>query len=169
MKKLLAVIIALAAALPASGQDFLQQWKDTATQQMKDFRAAHRPAIEAGGWRFVHGAVTLEGVPVSDYFVKGIADRPGGLRAAQVLNTFYVPIPEADVPEYQSTRGQIWFDCKAGTFEQRDLSRFASADGSGTANSADEPRGDAAPFTGQAPAHQSVEGALLEHVCAAKP
>lgn len=169
MNKLLAAIIVLAAVLPASGQDFLQQWKDTATQQMKEFRAAHRPAIEAGGWRFVHGAVTPEGVPTSDYFVQGIVERSGGLRAAQVLNAFYVPIPEADVPEYQSTRAVLWFDCKAGTFEQRELSRYASADGAGTANSA-EPAGDqAASYEGQPPAHQSAEGALLQYVCAAKP
>ncbi|MBI1394543.1 MAG: hypothetical protein GC151_01090 [Betaproteobacteria bacterium] len=167
-KRIVAVVMGAALALPVAAQDFLQQWMDAATQQRDDFRAQYRGRIEAAGWKFVHGAATQEGVPTSDYFVRGIAARSGGVRSAEVLNAYYSPLPGGDVPEHQSTKSLIWVDCDKGTFDIRSKERFESVDATGAPNSKTDAKPDSAPGEFKAPAHAAAEGELVKAVCAAK-
>jgi hypothetical protein len=48
-KKFLVPLICLALSSAAGAQDFLQQWRDSATKGMNDFRSAHKAGIEAKG------------------------------------------------------------------------------------------------------------------------
>ena len=67
------VMLGVAVVTGASAQDFLQQWRDSATRQMNAFRATHAPAIVASGWRFVAGSVSAESVPIADVFIARVA------------------------------------------------------------------------------------------------
>lgn len=127
----LATLLGLSLAPAVCAQDFLQQWHDSATAHMNAMRAAHKGAIEAGGWRFVAGAQSAEEVPISDLFVKGVKSERDAVRSAYLLNVFYVPVPASEFPEYQSTKMLVWFDCKQGSYEQRILERYATVDGTG--------------------------------------
>jgi hypothetical protein len=131
VKRVLLVMIGLAFSPATPAQDFLQQWRDSATKTMNEFRAVQRPRIEAAGWRFAAGAETAEGVPTADIFVKDLKTRGGKVRSAQVLTASYVPIAAFEVPEYQSTNALVWFDCGTGAFEQRGIERYSSGDGTG--------------------------------------
>ncbi len=131
MKPILPALLALCLSSSATAQDFLQQWRDSATRGMNEFRSAHKAAIEAKGWHFVVGVQSVEEVPVSDVFVRGVKTEQGPIRSAYLLNVFYVAVPESESPEYLSTKMLVWFDCKSGEYEQHILERYATADGSG--------------------------------------
>ena len=167
MKRALVVSVALTFSAPAGAQDFLQQWRDSAAKAMNEFRTAHGPGIQAAGWRFVTAVTTPEGVPSADVFVKDVKEHEGPIRSASVLTVAYVPVPAFDVPEYQSSRALVWFDCKQGRYEQRSIARYASTDGSGTPTSADAEKPASAAPQMQSVEPESAQGALLTAVCSA--
>lgn len=167
MKRALAVLVAVTFSGLASAQDFLQQWRDSAAKAQHEFRTAHGPAIQAAGWRFVAAVTTPEGVPSADVFVKDVKVQDGPIRSASVLTVAYVPFPASDVPEYQSSRALVWFDCSQERYEQRDIARYASLDGSGTPTSADAEKPASAPPQMQPAEPGSAQGALLTAVCSA--
>lgn len=164
----LVTFLALAVPCTACAQDFLQQWHDSATLHMSEMRSAHKSAIEAGGWRFVTGSQSVEGVPISDLFVKGVKVEKDAVRSAYLLNVFYVPVPASDFPEYQSTKMLVWFDCKEGDYEQRILERYATVDGSGNPVSRDAEKQAAGTIEMPGADRHSFEKALLAAVCQAK-
>jgi hypothetical protein len=168
VKKILVTLISLALSSAVCAQDFLQQWRDSATKGMNEFRSAHKAGIEANGWHFVAGAQSAEEVPVSDVFVKGVKAEKGSIRSAYLLYALYVPVPASESPEYQSAKMLVWFDCKEGSYEQHILEHYASADGSGKPVSRDaEKQGSAAiEIPGADP--RSIEKPLLAAVCSAK-
>lgn len=168
MKKFLVPLIALALSSAVCAQDFLQQWRDSAIKGMNEFRSAHKAGIETNGWHFVAGAQSMEEVPISDVFVKAVKAGKGSIRSAYLLNVFYVAVPASDSPEYQSTKALVWFNCKEGSYEQRNLERYASVDGSGNPVSADaeKPGSEAIEMPGADP--RSIEKPLLAAVCSAK-
>ncbi len=131
MNKYLIPLLALFLSPSATAQDFLQQWRDSATKGMNEFRSAHKASIEAKGWRFVVGAQSAEEVPVSDVFIKGVKTEQGSIRSAYLLNAFYVAAPGSESPEYLSEKMLVWFDCKTGEYEQHILERYATVDGTG--------------------------------------
>lgn len=165
---IIGVVLGVALSTGALAQDFLQQWRDSATRSMNDFRAANGPALAAAGWKFVAGAQSVERVPLSDLHIRDVKARGGKVRSALVLDVGYLPFPESTVAEYQSAKSLTWFDCGAGTFEHRRLERFMSVDGSGTPTSAEEAKPDTAPAEMRQPDHGSVFNAVLDAVCAAK-
>ena len=167
MKRTLVILITLTFPALTAAQDFLQQWRDSAAKTMNEFRTAHGPEIQAAGWRFVAAITTPEGVPTADVFVKDIAVKEGPIRSAAVLTVAYVPVPAFDVPEYQSSRTLVWFDCKQGRYEQRSISRYASVNGGGTPTSADAEKPATAPLQMQPAEPESAQGALLTAVCSA--
>ncbi|MEO8158860.1 MAG: surface-adhesin E family protein [Betaproteobacteria bacterium] len=168
MRSLLIALIGVTLSAGVFAQDFLQQWHDSATRNMSEMRAAHKPAIEAAGWRFVSGAQSVEGVPISDLFVKGVKVEKDTVRSANLLNVFYVPVPASDFPEYQSTKMLVWFDCKEGEYEQRILERYATVDGSGNPVSRDAEKQGAGTIEMPGADRHSYEKALLAAVCQAK-
>ena len=167
MKRALVILLALTFAAPAAAQDFLQQWRDSAAKAMNEFRAAHGPEIQAAGWRFVTVITTPEGVPTADVFVKDVEVKEGPIRSAAVLTVAYVPVPALDVPEYQSSRALVWFDCKHGRYEQRSIARYASMNGGGTPTSADAEKPATAAPQMQAVEAESAQSTLLIAVCSA--
>ena len=86
-------------------------------------------------------SVPLAELPLSavrrQLFVKDVKVQDGSIRSASVLTVAYVPVPAFDVPEYQSSRALVWFDCKQERYEQRGIARYASMNGGGTPTSAD--------------------------------
>jgi hypothetical protein len=168
MKNLFTLLLGVTLSTGAFAQDFLQQWHDSATKGMNEFRAAHRPSIEAGGWRFVAGAQSLEEVPISDIFVKGVKTEEGSIRSAYLLNVFYLPIPASESPEYHSTKMLVWFDCKEGGFEQRILERYSTVDGSGNPVSRDAEKQSSGMIEMPGADVRSFEKPLFAAVCTAK-
>jgi hypothetical protein len=168
MKNLLTLLLGVTLSTGAFAQDFLQQWHDSATKGMNEFRSAHRPSIEANGWRFVVGAKSLEEVPISDIFVKGAKTEVGAIRSAYLLNVFYLPIPESESPEYHSTKMLVWFDCKGGGYEQRILERYSTVDGSGNPVSRDAEKQSSGMIEMPGTDARSFEKPLLAAVCTAK-
>jgi hypothetical protein len=168
MKKILIPLLAVALSPPVLAQDFLQQWRDSATKGMNEFRSAHKAWIEANGWHFVAGALSEEEVPISDIFVKGVKAEKGPIRSAYLLNAFYAPVPASEFPEYQSAKMLVWFDCKEGSYEQRILERYTSVDGSGNPVSRDFEKHDTPGIEMQGADPQFVESSLLLAVCSAK-
>ena len=169
MNKAVIALIGLAFSSLGCAQDFLQQWRDSATKGMNEFRAAHRGTIEAGGWQFVGGTMTAEAVPRSDVFIKDVKALDGSVRSAQVLEVSYVPVPAADVPEYQSTQALFWFDCSARRYEERRLARYPSVDASGDPSSSSPDKPAAAALQGKPIEPESVESMLIAAACSAKP
>ena len=165
VKRALAVLIGLTFSALADAQDFLQQWRDSAAKAMNEFRTDHGPEIQAAGWRFVTAVTTPEGVPTADVFVKDVKVQQGSIRSASVLTVAYVPVPASDVPEYQSSRALVWFDCTQGRYEQRGLARYASVDGGGTPTSAEKAAATAPQMQPADPG--SSQSALLTAVCSA--
>ena len=131
MKKTLPLLLAVALAAPALAQDMLEQMRGDATRGMNEFRAAHKAAIEAKGWRFVVGTQSVEEVPVSDVFVKGVKTEQGSIRSAYLLNAFYFAVTSGEAAEYLSSKMLIWIDCRSGSYEQHIVERYATVDGSG--------------------------------------
>jgi hypothetical protein len=168
MKNLLTLLIGVTLSTSAFAQDFLQQWRDSATQGMNEFRSAHRPSIEAGGWRFVAGAQSLEEVPIADIFVRGVKTEEGYIRSAYLLNVFYLPIPASELPEYQSTKMLVWFDCKEGGYQQRILERYSTVDGSGNPVSRDAEKQSSGMLEMPGADARSFERPLFAAVCTAK-
>jgi len=168
MKNLLTALIGVTLSTGAIAQDFLQQWRDTATQGMNEFRSAHKAGIEANGWRFVVGAQSVEEVPVSDIFVKGVKAEKESIRSAYLLNVFYVAVPASESPEYLSTKMLVWFDCKEGSYEQRILERYATVDGSGNPVSRDAEKQDSGMIEMPGADRKSFEKPLLAAVCSTK-
>lgn len=164
---LIAVALGLALTNGASAQDFLQQWRDSATRQMNAFRSSHAPAIVAAGWRFVAGSVSAESVPIADVFVARVSERTGTIRSADVLTSYYAERPESVVPAHQSARSVEWFDCVAGTWEQRSLNLYPGHDGRGEPNHAEPARPDSDPATPGTIDHGVVTHAVLAAVCSA--
>ncbi|HEX4985301.1 MAG TPA: surface-adhesin E family protein [Burkholderiales bacterium] len=169
MKNLLLAIAALALPAVAGAQDFLQQWRDSATRDMNEFRAAHRGPIEAAGWRFVTGTMTAEEVPVSDVFVKSVKVEKGAVRSASLLNALYQPVATSDIPEYRSTKLLVWFDCKEGSYEQHILERYATVDGTGNPVSRDAEKLDTPSIEMPGADPRSYEKPLLAAVCTGRP
>ena len=167
MKPALVALVGLTFSALANAQDFLQQWRDSATKAMNEFRTAHGPAIQAAGWRFVTAITTPEGVPTADVFVQDVRARDESIRSASVLTVAYVPVPAFDVPEYQSSRTLIWFDCRKGSYEQRGIARYASVDGGGapTSSNAEKPASEAPQMQPAEP--DSAQSTLLTAVCSA--
>jgi hypothetical protein len=130
MNRLLVMLIGLVLSSAAHAQDSLQQWRDSATQAMNEFRSAKKGRIEANGWQFVAGTLSAEEVPISDMFIRGVKTEQGSIRSAYLLNAFYLPVADPELPVYQSTKMLVWFDCKEGNFQQRIVERYPSADGS---------------------------------------
>jgi len=159
------VALGVAVATGAAAQDFLQQWRDSATRQMNAFRATHTPAIAAAGWRFVAGSVSAESVPIADVFIARVEVRTGAIRSADVLTSYYAERPESVVPAHQSARSVEWFDCAAGTWEQRSLKLYASHDGGGEPNHAEPAKVDGEPATLGPIDHGVVTHAVLAAVC----
>jgi hypothetical protein len=168
MKKFLVTLIGLALSSAACAQDFLQQWRDSATKGMNEFRSAHKAGIEANGWHFVAGAQSAEEVPISDIFVKGVKAEKGAVRSAYLLNAFYVAVPASEFPEYQSAKMLVWFDCKEGSYEQRILERYASVDGSGNPVSREAEKQGSAGIEMPGADPRSFEKPLLAAVCSTK-
>jgi hypothetical protein len=160
-----AAVIGALLVTNASAQDFLQQWRDAATKQRNEFRATHSAAILAAGWRFVGGSTSAEGVPMADVFVARTAKRAGGIHSAELLTSFYALLPESVVPEHQSMRSVAWFDCAAGTWEQRTLARYPTLDGTGDPNSAEPGKAEADPPVLGPIDHGAVVHAVLATVC----
>ena len=131
MKKTLPLLLAVALSAPVLAQDMLEQMRGNATRGMNEFRAAHKTAIEARGWHFVVGTQSVEEVPVSDVFVKGVKTEQGSIRSAYLLNAFYIAVTSAEAPEYLSSKMLVWFDCRSGSYEQHIVERYAAVDGSG--------------------------------------
>jgi len=167
VKRLLVVLVAVTFSALAGAQDFLQQWRDSAAKAMNEFRTAHGPEIQAAGWRFVTAITTPEGVPSADVFVKDVKVQDGPIRSASVLTVAYVPVPAFDVPEYQSSRAVVWFDCKQGRYEQRGIARYGSVDGSGTPTSADAEKPASAAPQMRPIEPESAQSTLLTAVCSA--
>jgi hypothetical protein len=168
MKRFLIPLLGLAWSSSICAQDLLQQSRDSATRAMNEFRSAHKAWIEANGWQFVAGTLSEEEVPISDIFVKGVKAEKGSIRSAYLLNAFYVPVPASELPEYQSAKMLVWFDCKEGNYEQRILERHASVDGSGIPVSRDLEKRDTAGIELRDANPQSVGSSLLLAVCSAK-
>ena len=168
MKNLFTALIGVTLSTGAFAQDFLQQWRDSAIQTMNEFRSANKAGIEAGGWRFVAGALSAEEVPISDIFIKGVKAEKGSVRSAYLLNAFYEPVPASELPEYQSTKMLVWFDCKEGSYEQHILERYPSVDGSGNPVSRDIEKHDAPGIEMHGADARSIENLLLPAVCSAR-
>ena len=168
MIKTLAAIFALALSSSVCAQDFLQQWRDSATKGMNEFRSAHKAGIEANGWHFVADARSAEEVPISDVFVREVKTGDGSIRSAVLLNVFYTPMPGSGSPEYQSTKALVWINCKQGSYEQRNLERYASADGSGNPVSTTAEKPGSEPIELPGADARSIEKPLLAAVCSAK-
>ena len=164
MNRALVVLVCLTFSALSGAQDFLQQWRDSAAKAQNEFRTAHGPELQAAGWRFVTAITTAEGVPSADVFVKEVKVKDGPIRSASVLTVAYVPVPASDVPEYQSSRASVWFDCRQGRYEQRSIARYESTDGGGTPTSAEVES--AAPQL-QPVEPESVQSTLLTAVCSA--
>jgi hypothetical protein len=164
-RSLIAVALGAALADGASAQDFLQQWRDSATRQMHVFRANAAPGIVSAGWRFIAGSVSAESVPIADVFIARVAARTGTIRSADVLTSYYAERPESVVPAHQSARSVEWFDCAAGTWEQRSLKLYSGHDGSGEPNHAEPAKPDSEPATLGPIDHGVVTHAVLAAVC----
>ena len=168
MKSLLTLLIGVTLSTGAFAQDFLQQWRDSATKGMNEFRSAHKPTIEAKGWHFVVGAQSVEEVPVSDVFIKGVKTEQGPIRSAYLLNVFYVAVPESEFPEYLSTKMLVWFDCKSGEYEQHILERYATVDGSGNPGSRAAEKQEPGKIEMPGADPRSYDPPLLAAVCTAR-
>ena len=168
MNKTLILLTSLALSLSVSAQDFLQQWRDSATKGMNEFRSAYKAGIEANGWHFVADARSAEEVPISDVFIREVKAGDGSNRSAVLLNVFYIPMPGSDSPEYQSTKALVWFNCEQGSYEQRNLERYASADGSGNPVSTNAEKPGSEPMELPGADARSIEKPLLAAVCSAK-
>ncbi len=168
MKKAALLLVGLLGSSPVFAQDFLQQWVDNATKAMKDFRTAHASRIEAAGWHFVGGSLTIEGVPQADLYLREVKAGEGASRAAMVLNAYYTPVPAFDFPEHQSMRALLNVDCGNDNYQERASWRYASADGSGEPN-ASTPERPTSNFRDNKHAQpQTAEKTLVDLVCAAK-
>jgi hypothetical protein len=169
VKKVLVMLIGVSFTSLGGAQDFLQQWRDSAIKGMQEFRDAHRAKIDARGWRFVGGAMNADAVPISDLFIKDVKIRDGPTRSAYVLNAFYALVAPSDLPEYQSTKALVWFDCNQQRYADRSIDRYASVDGSGdpTSSQAEKPASEPIEMNNAEP--QSVEKTVLTAVCSAKP
>jgi hypothetical protein len=169
MKKTIFVgLIGISVFAPLFAQDFLQQWRDSAIKSMNEFRATSADAIKAGGWHFVEGLVNAEGVPLADVFIKDVKLQDGTLRSAQVLSAFYSPTSSSDVPEYQSSKAVVWFDCAGGGVEQRGIERYSTKDGAGPATSSEALKPATAPREMRTAEPQTLDKSLLTAVCTAK-
>ena len=131
MKPILAALLSTVLSAPVLAQDMLEQMRGDATRGMNEFRATHKAAIEAKGWHFVVGTQSVEEVPVSDVFVKGVKTEQGSIRSAYLLNVFYIAVTSAEAPEYLSSKMLVWVDCRSGSYEQHIVERYATVDGSG--------------------------------------
>ena len=131
MKPILAALLSTVLSAPVLAQDMLEQMRGDATRGMNEFRATHKAAIEAKGWHFVVGTQSVEEVPVSDVFVKGVKTEQGPIRSAYLLNVFYIAVTSAEAPEYLSSKMLVWVDCRSGSYEQHIVERYATVDGSG--------------------------------------
>ena len=167
-KTILVLLIGLFVSPALYAQDFLQQWRDSAIKSMNEFRATQADAIKAGGWQFVDGLVNAEGVPLADVFIKAVKTQDGAVRSAQVLSAFYAPASSADVPEYQSSKAVVWFDCSGGSLEQRGIERYSSKDGAGPATSSEALKPATAPREMRTAEPQTIDKTLLAAVCTAK-
>jgi surface-adhesin protein E len=161
-------LIGVLMSSPICAQDFLQQWRDSATKAMNEFRAAHWDTLKSNGWHFVEGVVNAEGVPTADLFIKDVKTQGGAMRSAQVLSAYYAPLRAAEGPEYQSSKALIWFDCSAGRFDQRALERYASSDGAGEPSSPEAAKSTTAPADMKIAEQKSIEQTLLTAACAAQ-
>jgi hypothetical protein len=168
MNTILAALTGLALSSAACAQDSLQQWRDSATRGMNEFRSAHKPRIEANGWLFVAATLSAEEVPISDIYVRGLKVEKGSIRSAYLLNTFYAAVLALEFPGYQSSKMLVWFDCKEGSYEQRILERYASADGSGNPNSREAEKQSLPTIEMPGADPQSFDEPLLAAVCSAK-
>ena len=121
--------------------------------------------IEANGWQFVAGTLSAEEVPISDMFIRGVKTEQGSIRSAYLLNAFYLPVADPELPVYQSTKMLVWFDCKEGNFQQRIVERYPSADGSANPVSRDTEMHDTLGIELPGADPRSVEKALLPAVC----
>ena len=137
-------------------------------KSMNEFRATSADAIKAGGWHFVEGLVNAEGVPLADVFIKDVKPQDGSVRSAQVLSAFYSPASSSDVPEYQSSKAVVWFDCASGGLEQRGIERYSTKDGAGAATSSEALKPTTAPREMRTAEPQTLDKALLTAVCTAK-
>jgi hypothetical protein len=165
MKPVLAAIVGIALSAPVFAQDILEQLRDNATRGMNEFRMAHKAAIEAKGWRFVVGTQSVEEVPVSDVFIKGVKTEQGPIRSAYLLNVFYVAVPSSETREYLSSKMLVWFDCKSGSYEQHILERYATVDGSGNPVSRTAEKQEAGEIEIPGADVHSYEKALLGAIC----
>jgi len=165
MNRLLVMLIGLVLSSAAHAQDSLQQWRDSATQAMNEFRSVKKGRIEANGWQFVAGTLSAEEVPISDMFIRGVKTEQGSIRSAYLLNAFYLPVADPELPVYQSTKMLVWFDCKEGNFQQRIVERYPSADGSANPVSRDTEMHDTLGIELPGADPRSVEKALLPAVC----
>ena len=168
MNSMRLALLGMLISSPVCAQDFLQQWRDSATKAMNEFRAAHWDAIKSGGWQFVEGVVNPEGVPIADLFIKDVRAQGGAVRSAQVFSAYYAPVPAADGPEYRSSKALMWFDCSAGKFDQRSVQHYASSDGAGDPGSAEAVKPGTAPGEMKVAEQNSIERTLLTAACAAK-
>jgi surface-adhesin protein E len=168
VNKSMVTLAALMLSSTTFAQDFLQQWRDSATKAMNEFRAAHWDTLKSNGWHFVEGVVNAEGVPTADLFIKDVKTQGGAMRSAQVLSAYYAPLRAADGPEYQSSKALIWFDCSAGRFDQRALERYASSDGAGDPSSSEAAKSPTAPAEMKLAEQKSIEQSLLTAACAAQ-
>ncbi len=162
MNQRLALLACALLSSTAGAQDFLQQWRDSAAKAMQEFRAAHSATIEAAGWKFAGGAVSAEGVPLADVFVKDVKAGQGSVKSADVLSVAYTPVPASSVPEHQSVKALVWFDCAAATYQDRALQRYASVDGSGQPSSSESAPAETAMRHAEP---GSAEAAALSAVC----
>ena len=163
--RVLVTLLSCLLAAPVLAQDFLQQWRDSAIKGMNEFRAAHAAEIKAQGWRFIDGAVTAEGVPIADVFIKDVKAQDASTRSVRVLNAFYVPVSAADFPEYQSSSALVWFHCADGQYEHRRVDRYASIDGRGEPTSSDAKQPVEAPLEMKGAEPQSMAKTLANAVC----
>ena len=169
MNRTSVALIGLMVASPICAQDFIQQWRDSAIVAMNAFRTGHWAQIKAQGWQFVGGAETSEGIPSSDVFIRDVKIPNGPIRSADVLNVSYLPLQVSDLPEFQSSKALIWFNCTEGSYEHRSVERYASTDGSGNPVSSDTKKAGSASMELKGAELLSMEKPLLAAVCSAKP
>jgi hypothetical protein len=147
------ILIAVALACGVQVCDAAALSADAATAAQKEFRATHRPRIEAQGWRFVVSAGISEWSDI-DVFIQDVRSKEGSVRSAWVLLANYelvTPWLNAK-PPYQSTKALYWFDCTDYSYEYRQGAAYLNADGTGlSSDSTSIPTSQAAKFQESAP------------------
>jgi hypothetical protein len=89
-----------------------------------DFEKKYGQTILEENWKFLTYDVTMAHL-LGNIYVQGEKIREGGIRSVWILMSTYEVVGAFLEPAYQSTKSQIWINCKDGSIQVRESHRYS--------------------------------------------